>query len=233
MSTDVITMVNGKPTINGRPIELRKKGIVFLAIDLSDSMNFFVGPKLELTALGRQHGTPAPISPDGVGGVYIDPAFTKHLKTKLNVAVDGAKGFVDKAIAKKLVGIVVFGSSAEIGIGAVPDGERLKAALGNVEHHYLVGGSTNLAHALQLLFDYPSPIETVLVVTDGRPDDPAAALANGKLLKNMGTDILVIGTEDADWQFLNELRSRSDLSIRTSDEGLEQAITNASRLLKA
>jgi hypothetical protein len=41
----------------------------------------------------------------------------------------------------------------------------------------------------------------------------------------------VIGTEDADWLFLSRLRSRADLSVRTSDEGLAQAITDASRLL--
>jgi hypothetical protein len=53
----------------------------------------------------------------------------------------------------------------------------------------------------------------------------------GKTLKDKGTEILVIGTEDADWVFLSKLRSRPDLSVRTSDAGLAVAIMDASRLL--
>ena len=95
------------------------------------------------------------------------------------------------------------------------------------------GGSTNLADALGLLLDGKYPfVETVVVVTDGKPDNFIAALANGKLLKDTGTEILVIGTEDADWGFLEALRSRPDLSVRTSDEGLEKATTDATKLFK-
>jgi len=70
-----------------------------------------------------------------------------------------------------------------------------------------------------------------VVVTDGKPNNTTRALEMGQVLKEKGTDILVIGTEDADWLFLSRLRSRPDLSVRTSDEGLAEAITDASRLL--
>ena len=35
MSRDIIRLVNRKPTVGNRPIELRKKGLVYWLIDLS------------------------------------------------------------------------------------------------------------------------------------------------------------------------------------------------------
>ncbi len=40
MANDIVRFVKGKPTIGNRPIELRRKGLVYLLIDLSDSMNY-------------------------------------------------------------------------------------------------------------------------------------------------------------------------------------------------
>jgi hypothetical protein len=230
MSNDIVRLVNGKPTIGNRPIELRRKGFVYLLIDLSDSMNYFVGPKAELAQLT---GT-TKASPDGGSICIVDRGMSDKFKTKLQVALAGVQGFTDRALATKMVGIIIFGSSAQLYHTASHDKKALRTAIGSIEYHSLRGGSTNMADGLALLLDgskYPF-VETVVVVTDGKPDDVAAALGNGKLLKDKGTEILVIGTEDADWGFLEKLRSRPDLSIRTSDEGLEKAITDASRLLK-
>jgi hypothetical protein len=229
MSKDIIRLVNGKPTIGNRPIELRRKGLVYLLIDLSDSMNYFVGPKAELAQLT---GT-ARASPDGGSICIVDRGMADKFKTKLQVALAGVQGFTDRALITKMVGIILFGSTAQLYHTASHDKKALRTAISSIENHPLRGGSTNMADALALLLDGKYPfVETVVVVTDGKPDDAAAALGNGKLLKDKGTEILVIGTEDADWGFLEKLRSRPDLSVRTSDEGLEQAITDASRLLK-
>jgi len=229
MSKEIVRLVNGKPTIGNRAIELRKKGLVYLLIDLSDSMNFFVGPKAELAQLT---GTTKP-SPDGGTVLLVEPGTSAKFKTKLQVALAGVQGFTDRALITKMVGIVLFGSTAQLYHTASPDKKALRNAISSIEHHPLSGGSTNMADALALLLHGKFPfVETVVVVTDGKPDNAITALSNGRQLKDRGTEILVIGTEDADWGFLEKLRSRPDLSIRTSDEGLEQAITNASRLLK-
>lgn len=229
MSNEIVRLVNGKPTIGNRSVELRRKGLVYLLIDLSDSMNYLVGPKAELAQLT---GT-AKVSPDGGTMCVVEPGASDKFKTKLQVALAGAQGFSDGALTTKMVGIILFGSSAQLYHTASPDKKSLRIAISAIERHPLRGGSTNMAHALRLLVADKYPfVETVIVVTDGKPDDAAASLNNGRLLKDRGTEILVIGTEDADWGFLEQLRSRPDLSIRTSDEGLEKAITGASRLLK-
>jgi len=229
MANDMIRLVKGKPTIGNRPIDLRKKGLVYLLIDLSDSMNCVVGPKAELAQLT---GIPR-TSSDGGRVLLLERGAAGRFKTKLQVALAGVQGFTDRALITKMVGIILFGSTAELYHTASHDKKALATAISSIERHHLRGGSTNMADALALLLDGQFPfVETVVVVTDGRPDNVMTALGNGKLLKDRGTEILVIGTEDADWGFLEKLRSRPDLSVRTSDEGLELAITDASKLLK-
>jgi hypothetical protein len=229
MANDMIRLVKGKPTIGNRAIDLRKKGVVYLLIDLSDSMNLVVGPKADLAQLT---GTPR-TSPDGGTFLLLERGAAARFKTKLQVALAGVQGFTDRALITKMVGIILFGSTAQLYHTASHDKKALETAISSIERHRLRGGSTNLAEALALLLDGNFPfVETVAVVTDGKPDNAITALGNGKLLKDRGTEILVIGTEDADWGFLEKLRSRPDLSVRTTDEGLERAITDASRLLK-
>jgi hypothetical protein len=229
MANEIIRLVKGKPAIGNRPIDLRKKGLVYLLIDLSDSMNCVVGPKADLAQLT---GTPRK-SPDGDAFFLLERGTSARFKTKLQVALAGVQGFTDRALTTKMVGIILFGSTAQLYHTASHDKKALGTAISSIERHPLRGGSTNMADALALLLDGQFPlVETVVVVTDGRPDNASTALSSGKLLKDKGTEILVIGTEDADWRFLEMLRSRPDLSVRTSDEGLESAITDASRLLK-
>jgi uncharacterized protein with von Willebrand factor type A (vWA) domain len=229
MPNDIVRLVNGKPTIGNRQIELRRKGLVYLLIDLSDSMNYFVGPKADLAQLT---GKIKP-SPDGGSVCVVDGSISSKFKTKLQVALAGVQGFTQRALPTKMVGIILFSSTAQLYHTASYDKKALRSAITSIEYHPLRGGSTNLADALAVLLDGKYPfVETVVVVTDGKPDNVIAALSNGRLLKDKGTEILVIGTEDADWGFLEKLRSRPDLSVRTSDEGLEQAITDASKLLK-
>jgi len=229
MANDMIRLVKGKPTIGNRPMDLRKKGVVYLLIDLSDSMNFVVGPKADLAQLT---GTPR-TSPDCGRVLLLERGAAARFKTKLQVALAGVQGFTDRAIITKMVGIILFGSTPQLYHTASHDKKALATAISSVERHPLRGGSTNMADALALLLEGRFPfVETVVVVTDGKPDNAVTALRNGRLLKDKGTEILVIGTEDADWGFLEKLRSRPDLSVRTSDEGLELAITEASRLLK-
>ena len=162
----------------------------------------------------------------------------KHgLKTKLQVVMAGINAFTEKALANKLVGIVLFSSAAKIHQAATYNKQELAKSISLIERHHLVGGSTNLSDAIALLTMniqgyLRESVETVVIVTDGKPDNKDTALTEGNCLKGLGTEILVIATEDADWDFLEKLRSRPDLSIRTTNENLEHAIRDAGRMLK-
>jgi len=227
MPRDIVKVARQGVRIGDRVVTVKKKGIVYLLIDLSDSMNILVGTKEELALL---RGTPRR-SADGFTGMCVGKSeHMLRLKTKLDVALAGMQRFVDRALATKMVGIILFGSTAALHHPASHDQAALRKAISAVEQHPLRGGGTNLADALQILTTMEGT-EAAVVVTDGMPNNPARALELGQVLKNKGTDILVIGTEDADWLFLSRLRSRPDLSVRTSDEKLAEAITDACRLL--
>ncbi len=95
-----------------------------------------------------------------------------------------------------------------------------------------ITGSTAMHEGLRLALSLrPRAGDTVVVVTDGGVDDPNATLQLGRQLKTAGVEILAIGTDDADKEFLSQLASRPDLGILVASRGLRQAITDASRLL--
>jgi Mg-chelatase subunit ChlD len=93
-------------------------------------------------------------------------------------------------------------------------------------------GSTQMHEGLRLASSLePRSGDTIIVVTDGVVDNPADTLVLGSKLKASGVEILAIGTDDADKEFLSRLASRPDLSIKVQSSHLRQAITDASRLL--
>jgi Mg-chelatase subunit ChlD len=94
----------------------------------------------------------------------------------------------------------------------------------------LVGGTTDLAAGLTLAGKFRE-LAAVVAVTDGQSNDNDAALEVAASLKSRGIDIICIGTDDADKDFLQRLASRSDLATHVSSKNLRAAITDASRFL--
>ena len=72
----------------------------------------------------------------------------------------------------------------------------------------------------------------MLVVTDGAVTDAAQSLDVAERLKHAGTEILTIGTDDADKDFLKALASRSDLGVKVAAADLRQTINDVGRLLR-
>ena len=97
---------------------------------------------------------------------------------------------------------------------------------------WFVGGTTNLTAGLQICLKVPR-LSTVVVVTDGMPNDQQSALEVATVLKATGVEILVIGTDDADTDFLGRLASRPDLALHVSANQLSSSINDASRMLSA
>ena len=94
----------------------------------------------------------------------------------------------------------------------------------------LVGGTTDLAAGLALAGRFRE-LAAVVVVTDGQSNDNNAALQVAATLKSRSIDIICIGTDDADRDFLKRLATRSDLATHVSSKNLRAAITDASRFL--
>jgi Mg-chelatase subunit ChlD len=96
----------------------------------------------------------------------------------------------------------------------------------------IVGSSTFLAMGLELSNKFLD-LAAVVIVTDGAASDPRQALAAVRPLKARGVEIICIGTDDADRDFLSQLATRSDLSRHVPRGQMASAIADASRLLGA
>lgn len=93
-----------------------------------------------------------------------------------------------------------------------------------------------MTHALQLATEELTPINglrAIVVVTDGMPNDPTTTLSMAQRAKKNGIEIIAIGTDDADKDFLNKLASRSDLMIKVSRELLGQSVASAAKMLSS
>jgi Mg-chelatase subunit ChlD len=149
---------------------------------------------------------------------------------KIECAKKGAIDFARSAIAKSYApALAVFADRAAI----VCDPSRNAAQFASKTAKLtvgLVGGSTDLAAGLDLAGKFLD-LAAVVIVTDGQSNDNYAALRAAVNLKNRDIDIICIGTDDADRDFLRQLATRSSLAAHVSSEDLGSAITNASRFL--
>jgi Mg-chelatase subunit ChlD len=149
---------------------------------------------------------------------------------KIEHAKSGATDFAHSAIAKSYAAaLAVFADRAAMVCDPTSEVAHFARKIAGVRIG-LVGGSTDLAAGLVLAGKFRD-LAAVVVVTDGQSNNNRAALKVAANLKNRGIEIICIGTDDADGDFLRQLASRSDLAAHVLPENLRSAITDASRFL--
>jgi Mg-chelatase subunit ChlD len=158
--------------------------------------------------------------------VLVDASGSMAMK-KFEDATKGALEFGLICISKRYqVGVVVFSDKA-LASSPTADPAAFRAKIDKVK---CTSGGTLLASALGHTVDYKPAY--VHVVTDGEVADSVQSLDVAERLKSSGTEILTIGTDDADQDFLKQLASRSDLSVKVASAELAQTISDTSRLLR-
>jgi Mg-chelatase subunit ChlD len=158
--------------------------------------------------------------------VLVDASGSMAIK-KFDDAAKGALDFGLVCINKRYqVGVVVFSDKASAS-SPTSDPIAFRAKIGKLR---CTSGGTHLASALSHTFEFKPAY--VLVVTDGEVADCQESLAAADRLKSSGTEILTIGTDDANQEFLRKLASRSDLSVKVASAELSRAISDTSRLLR-
>jgi Mg-chelatase subunit ChlD len=151
--------------------------------------------------------------------------------TKIEQARNGAISFAHSAIAKSYpTALAVFADRAAMLCDPTADAASFAKKVARIDTG-LVGGTTDLAAGLILAGKFRE-LAAVVVVTDGQSNDNNTALQVAATLKNRGIDIICIGTDDADSDFLGQLATRSDLATHVSSKNLRAAITDASRYLQ-
>lgn len=150
--------------------------------------------------------------------------------SKIEQARNGAIDFVHSAITKSYaIALAVFADRAAMVCDPTSDAARFGKKIAGVDVG-LVGGTTDLAAGLILAGKFRE-LAAVVIVTDGQSNDNDAALQVAATLKNRAIEIICIGTDDADREFLKRLATRSELATHVSPKNLRAAITDASRFL--
>lgn len=149
---------------------------------------------------------------------------------KIEQAKVGAIDFAHSASTKGYAtALAVFADRAAMVCDPVTDSATLARKIAKINVG-MVGGTTDLAAGLLLAGKF-ADLAAVIIVTDGASNDNRAALDAASALKTRGVEIICIGTDDADKDFLAILATRSDLATHVSAQQLSSAITGASRML--
>lgn len=151
--------------------------------------------------------------------------------SKIEQAKRGAIGFAEEAQRMEYaVGLIQFASHAELILQPQNELANLNA---NIER-LSANGSTNMTAAIQIarnnLLDKAGE-KVICIVTDGMPDDKKATLEAAYEIRTQGVEIMTIGTDDADKEFLEELATRKELSVKVLRDQLERGIISMAKML--
>lgn len=195
--------------------------------DWAKKLENLSGEKLDLGSPKRYS------SSAGVGSVYLVIDCSGSMSSnKLQDAINGGKGFADEAKAKGYaLGLIQFDSSAK---HILEPQKELTIFYSNIEKLTL-GGSTNMAAGIEMairnLAGVPLSEKVICIVTDGQPDDRNATLRVAEEAKRQGIEIMTIGTDDADKEFLEMLATKKELSMKVISTQLKQGIASMAKLL--
>lgn len=130
------------------------------------------------------------------------------------------------------IGVIGFGKSVHRAAPLTDDAQRLQTAIEGL----FDGGGTAMGPALDAassqLGDLPDDwhegvTRSILLFTDGMPDNPAATLTAARKAREAGLRIVAIGTGDADTDFLAQVTGDRKLVFHVGsgnfDEGFRQA----------
>jgi molecular chaperone DnaK len=152
-------------------------------------------------------------------------------EAKISQAKRGALAFGADALRKKYsVGLIRFAEEALLSCEPQNDIHKLQPAIEALSS----SGSTNMTDAINLAssrLGLLTGLRAMVLVTDGQPDNAESALEAARDAKSRGIEIITVGTDDADKDFLSKLASRSDLAVKVDRLELGSGIAAAARML--
>lgn len=173
-----------------------------------------------------------------VGEVWIllDRSGSMSWNNKIQEAKSGAIDFAKDAVSKQFaVGVIGFESRVEV--NADLQLEINEEWIKRVNYLYATGGTSlflAMKEAANKWKSYQRFKKVILIATDGEPTDATQEdiLAYGNLLKASGIEIMTIGTQDADKDFLEKLSS-GNKTLSVSDGELRKGLKGMAGLLSA
>jgi len=188
-----------------------------------------VGGGIKIAASGKAISTSFAVA---WGRIYVTIDCSGSMKgSKIEQAKTGTLNFAREAFLKNYyVGCIKFAGKAEHLVEPTTDLAVLQNKLSSLR----ANGATNMPAAIKMartkLVDF-SGSKVMVIATDGMPDNVNKTLQEADEAKAAGIEILTIGTDDADTEFLKKLASKAELSKKVTSEKFAEAIYDASALL--
>jgi Mg-chelatase subunit ChlD len=152
---------------------------------------------------------------------------------KLGQAKRGIIDFARDAFIKEYqVGLISFDTTAKLVCEPTYDISVLSRGLEQVQPM----GSTNMSEAIILAYNQLKKYDStrvIVIATDGKPDNELDAITAGNIAKKDKMDIITIGTDDADQEFLKKLASKTQLAKKVAKEQFSEAISSSAMMLPA
>ena len=122
-------------------------------------------------------------------------------------AQQAARAFLDRCdFAGTQVGLIAFSDQVTLLTEATDHVRRIQAGINRLE----ADGTTNLSDALSLAREHlvnDPRTRYAVILTDGYPDAPESAVEEAALLRDLGIEVVAIGTGAADVEYLRRLSS--------------------------
>src|SRR5262249_61549640 len=128
------------------------------------------------------------------------------------------------------VGLISFSSLVTLQSAATSNVRRLHAAVNRIEAE----GSTNLTDALEMARGQLVAADRkryIVLLTDGYPDAAESAVEQAMAAQKQGSEIVAIGTGDADRDYLGRLASSEQASIFARSGELVQTFGHIARVI--
>ena len=234
-SFDGIQATDAEVTVEVR-MAYDRNGVVQVSAvqhDTGHALWMTVGPvPTDLSWLGRPPDLgppPAPITPSRVF-LLIDTS-ASMAGTPLMKAQAAARTFLDRCdFAAAEVGLIAFCDDVSLRCDATNDPRAVRAALAGLE----ADGTTNLADAIELGRNRLLRIDRsryLVILTDGYPDAPGAAVEQAARARGEGIGIVAIGTGTADLDYLRLLSNTEEGSIFAREGELATAFGHIARII--
>ena len=192
--------------------------------------------------LAPRAAAPVPVAQPSAQRValLIDTSGSMADNDKIAEVKRAAATYVDSQDRKLSIGLVSFATDARVESPPSTDLNAIKTAISGLN----ATGATNMAEGLQAaartLEDASDAGRTILLFTDGvpgsniEPEEVAKprTLAAAETIRNAGTRIVAIGTEDADVNFLAQVTGSRDLVFATTAGNFNIAFQRADQAIK-